>query len=71
MSDSEQIRLLTEIRDCQRESLQIQRESLERQRTFAKLYRGVLVVGGFLIGGLLVTLALATVVILSQLPAAR
>lgn len=71
MNDSEQIReLLTQIRDCHRESLEIQKEAVERQRRFMALYRVVLIVGGVLMGAILLVVGFATLAILSQLPKA-
>ena len=60
MEESDQLKLLTEIRDAQREhlaeyrkvtqeSLALQKQAVARQEQIAKLYRRVLVVGGALI----------------------
>jgi len=60
MEESDQLKLLTEIRDAQREhlaeyrkvtqeSLALQKQAVARQEQIGKLYRRVLVVGGGLI----------------------
>jgi CHASE3 domain sensor protein len=60
MEESDQLKLLAEIRDAQREhlaeyrkvaqeSLALQKQAVARQEQIAKLYRRVLVAGGVLI----------------------
>jgi CHASE3 domain sensor protein len=63
--DSQTRQLLTDIRDDQRESLALQKEAIERQRSVVALYRWVVFAGGMIVAGLLVLVVILAVIFLN------